>query len=157
MEEGQLARRFSNCNIFYCSKVISRGDICEMMQWIATYMSIAEAKETIKINIKIGLSLTSTFIVNSKVWVFFLNSCDCKLSNTFLRVGVHIPLRILSFKPSLKIIHKSLTVKSTNSKLFFAKVNSDLLQFYHLINIHTIVPCECWWDICQIMCDCLII
>jgi hypothetical protein len=33
-------------------------------------MSIAEAKETIKINIKIGLSLTFAFIVNSKVWVF---------------------------------------------------------------------------------------
>jgi hypothetical protein len=32
-------------------------------------MNIAKAKETVKINIKIGLSLTSAFIGNSKIWV----------------------------------------------------------------------------------------
>jgi hypothetical protein len=101
------------------------------------------------------------FYCKLKSMGFLLISCDCNLSNTFLRVGVHIPSRSISFKQSLKIILQLLTVKSTNSKLLFPKVNSDLLPFCHLINIHTIVSCECWsilnWDIRQIMCDCLII
>jgi hypothetical protein len=34
-------------------------------------MNIAKAKKTIQKNIKIGLSLSSAFIVNPKVWVFY--------------------------------------------------------------------------------------
>jgi hypothetical protein len=69
-------------------------------------------------------------------------SCDCKLSNTFLRVGVHIPSRILSFKPSLKIILQIIDSEIHQFQVVFSK--GEFRPFANLPSHYYSYHCLMW-------------
>jgi hypothetical protein len=88
----QLTRKFVNYNLFVCTKVISKGGRCKMMQWILiVYISIEEAKATFQKDTKKKKGPSLTFVFLSFYFHFKLKSMglcfDC-----FVGVG-----RLLSY------------------------------------------------------------